>query len=83
MSFPRNYTFMGRRGCVVGEVQFDDCRVSAESLLGKINGGFRIMLEMFNFERILCPKGGGRSGCSAPPEKKEEAGRWRVIHAAQ
>lgn len=53
ISFPRNYTFMGRRGCVVGEVRFDDCRIPEENLLGQVNGGFRIMLEMFNFERII------------------------------
>ena len=34
LSFPRRYTFMGRRGCVVGEVAFDACRVPADHLLG-------------------------------------------------
>lgn len=53
MSFPRNYTFMGRRGCVVGEVQFDNCRVPMDHLLGQPGEGFRIMLGMFNFERII------------------------------
>jgi alkylation response protein AidB-like acyl-CoA dehydrogenase len=53
MSFPRRYTFMGRRGCVVGEVAFDDCRVPADHLLGAPNAGMRIMREMFNFERII------------------------------
>jgi alkylation response protein AidB-like acyl-CoA dehydrogenase len=53
LSFPRRYTFMGRRGCVVGEVAFDDCHVPADHLLGTINGGMRIMVEMFNFERII------------------------------
>ncbi|MGF1526571.1 MAG: acyl-CoA dehydrogenase family protein [Candidatus Competibacterales bacterium] len=53
MSFPRNYTFMGRRGCVVGEVAFDNCRVPADHLLGEVDQGFRIMLSMFNFERII------------------------------
>ena len=53
MSFPRSYTFMGRRGCVVGEVRFDNCRVPADHLLGELNQGFRIMLGMFNFERII------------------------------
>ena len=37
LSFPRTYDFMGRRGCFVGEV----------------NGGFRIMLGAFNFERVI------------------------------
>ena len=53
LSFPRRYTFMGRRGCVVGEVAFDQCRVAADHLLGEINAGQRIMLGMFNFERII------------------------------
>lgn len=51
--FPRNYTFMGRRGCIVGEVEFRDCRVPADHLLGERDGGFRIMLGMFNFERAI------------------------------
>lgn len=53
LSFPRRYTFMGRRGCVVGEVSFDDCRVPADHLVGDANGGGRIMVGMFNFERII------------------------------
>jgi len=53
LSFPRRYTFMGRRGCVVGEVAFDKCRVPADHLLGEPNAGHRIMLGMFNFERII------------------------------
>ncbi len=53
LSFPRRYTFMGRRGCVVGEVAFENCRVPADHLLGDANGGGRIMLGMFNFERII------------------------------
>ncbi|MDX1654052.1 MAG: acyl-CoA dehydrogenase family protein, partial [Candidatus Competibacteraceae bacterium] len=53
MSFPRTYTFMGRRGCVVGEVEFKGVRVPADHLLGEREGGFRIMLSMFNFERII------------------------------
>ena len=51
--YPRNYHFMGRRGCIVGEVEFRDCRVPADHLLGELDGGFRIMLGMFNFERII------------------------------
>ncbi|HET6467881.1 MAG TPA: acyl-CoA dehydrogenase, partial [Geminicoccaceae bacterium] len=53
MSFPRTYHFMGRRGCVVGEVRFEGCRVPAGNLLGERDGGFRIMLSMFNFERAI------------------------------
>ena len=53
LGFPRNYTFMGRRGCVVGEVSLDGVRVPADHLLGEENAGFRIMLGMFNFERTI------------------------------
>ncbi len=53
LSFPRRYTFMGRRGCVVGEVTLDDCRVPADHLLGNRTSGMRIMVEMFNFERVI------------------------------
>ncbi len=62
MSFPRTYHFMGRRGCVVGEVAFEGVRVPADHLLGERNKGFRIMLEMFNFERIIL--GGSGLGVS-------------------
>ena len=53
MRFPRRYTFMGRRGCVVGEVEFHDCRVPADHLLGEGGDGNRIMVSMFNFERVI------------------------------
>lgn len=53
LSFPRRYTFMGRRGCVVGEVAFDRCRVAADHLLGEPSSGNRIMVGMFNFERVI------------------------------
>jgi alkylation response protein AidB-like acyl-CoA dehydrogenase len=53
LSFPRRYTFMGRRGCVVGEVAFDDCRVPADHLLGEPGAGLKIMVGMFNFERAI------------------------------
>ena len=53
MSCPRAYTFLGRHGSVVGEVEFVDCRVPAGNLLGELHQGFRIMLGMFNFERII------------------------------
>ncbi|MGF1621453.1 MAG: acyl-CoA dehydrogenase family protein [Rhodomicrobiaceae bacterium] len=53
VSFPRTYDFMGRRGCVVGEVAFDEVRVPEAHLLGEVNRGFHIMLEAFNFERVI------------------------------
>ncbi|NQV80915.1 MAG: acyl-CoA dehydrogenase family protein [Alphaproteobacteria bacterium] len=62
MSFPRTYTFMGRNGCVVGEVELRNVRVPADHLLGEPDAGFRIMLSMFNFERIIL--GGSGLGVS-------------------
>ncbi len=53
LSIPRTYDFMGRRGCVVGEVTLKGVRVPEENLLGQLNGGFRIMLGAFNFERVI------------------------------
>lgn len=53
LSFPATYNFMGRRGCVVGEVAFDGVRIPEDYLLGSVNAGFRIMLEAFNFERAV------------------------------
>lgn len=53
MSFLRSYHFMGRRGCIVGEVAFEGVRVPEAHLLGERDAGFRIMLSMFNFERII------------------------------
>lgn len=53
LSFPRCYDFMGRRGSVVGEVTLDNVRVPEEYLLGDQNAGFRIMLNAFNFERVI------------------------------
>jgi alkylation response protein AidB-like acyl-CoA dehydrogenase len=53
MSFPRTYDFMGRRGCVVGEVTFEGVRVPAENMLAEPGKGFRIMLGAFNFERAI------------------------------
>ncbi|MCF8084870.1 MAG: acyl-CoA dehydrogenase family protein [Deltaproteobacteria bacterium] len=53
VEFPRLYTFMGRKGCVVGEVEFSGCRVPAWHRIGSVGKGFSILVSMFNFERIL------------------------------
>ncbi len=53
LEFPRRYTFMGRRGCVVGEVVLRGCRVGPDQMLGEPGQGHRIMASMFNFERII------------------------------
>jgi alkylation response protein AidB-like acyl-CoA dehydrogenase len=53
LSFPRNYELMGRRGCVVGEVRLNGCRLPASHLLGERGEGMRIMRRMFNLERVV------------------------------
>jgi butyryl-CoA dehydrogenase len=53
VTFPRTYHFMGRRGCVVGELELRDCRVPADHLVGERDHGSQIMRGMFNFERVL------------------------------
>lgn len=53
LGFPRGYDFAGRRGCVVGEVALKEVRVPRENLLAREGGGFRVMLEAFNFERVI------------------------------
>ncbi|MBA3774267.1 MAG: acyl-CoA dehydrogenase [Ramlibacter sp.] len=75
MSFPRRYSFMGRRGCVVGEVRFEDVRIPADHLLGEPNRGFQIMLGMFNFERVIL----GGSGLGVARSAFEIA----IAHAQQ
>ncbi|MGH2858308.1 MAG: acyl-CoA dehydrogenase family protein [Solirubrobacteraceae bacterium] len=53
LSFPRRYRFMGRHGCVVGELALDGCRVPAENVLAGEGQGHEVMRSMFNVERIL------------------------------
>ncbi|MGH2915944.1 MAG: acyl-CoA dehydrogenase family protein [Solirubrobacteraceae bacterium] len=53
LAFPRRYSFMGRRGCVVGEVSFEGCRVPGDHLLGAEGEGQAVLRSMFNFERVL------------------------------
>jgi alkylation response protein AidB-like acyl-CoA dehydrogenase len=53
LSVPRTYRFMGRRGSDVGEVNFDECRVPKGNLIGELNGGYKMMLQILNFQRIL------------------------------
>lgn len=60
LSIPRTYSFMGRRGSVVGEVTLENVRVPAANRLGDEDAGFRVMLGMFNYERILL--GGSGTG---------------------
>jgi acyl-CoA dehydrogenase len=47
------YKMMGQSGSPVGEVHFDDCRVSAESVIGGQEGvGFKTAMKVLNKQRI-------------------------------
>lgn len=79
LSFPRTYDFMGRRGCVVGEVKLDEVRVPDENLLGQVNRGFGIMLGAFNFERVILGGSGLGVARSAFDIAKEHAQEREVF----
>ena len=53
LTLHREYHFMGRRGCRVGELAFNACRAPAANLLGEADAGYKVMVSAFNFERIL------------------------------
>lgn len=44
---------IGTHASDTGEIFFDDCRVPAANLLGKENGGFRLIMEGFVGERVV------------------------------
>ncbi len=73
MTFPQTYNFMGRRGCVVGEVSLENVRVPEECLIGELNKGFSIMLSAFNFERIILGGSGTGTARSAFDIAKKHA----------
>ncbi len=52
-NIPRTYSFAGRHGSVVGEIVLENVTVPLGNMLANTNEGFRVMLGMFNFERIL------------------------------
>jgi alkylation response protein AidB-like acyl-CoA dehydrogenase len=79
ISFPRNYTFMGRHGCIVGEVEFDNCRVPGDHLLGGAGEGSAIMRGMFNFERAILGGSGLGVARSAFEIAREHAQRRRTF----
>lgn len=51
-SFAKIEELLGMRGCLVGGLTFDDCRVPAENLLGKEGDGFRIAMATLDRDRI-------------------------------
>lgn len=51
-SFPNIEDLMGMRGCIVGGLQFTDCRVPEENRLGNEGDGLRIALATLDRDRI-------------------------------
>jgi len=43
---------MGWRGSPTGELVFEDCVVPKENVLGKVNGGVRVLMSGLNIERL-------------------------------
>jgi isovaleryl-CoA dehydrogenase len=48
---------LGMRGSGTCELLFDDCLVSAENLLGKENGGVRVLMSGLDYERVVLAGG--------------------------
>ncbi|HEX7417523.1 MAG TPA: isovaleryl-CoA dehydrogenase [Steroidobacteraceae bacterium] len=48
---------LGMRGSSTCELVFDDCRVPAENVLGKVNGGVRVLMRGLDYERVVLAGG--------------------------
>ncbi|KKA27789.1 hypothetical protein TD95_004968 [Thielaviopsis punctulata] len=48
---------MGMRGSNTGELAFDEVFVPAENVLGKVNGGVRVLMEGLDLERLVLSAG--------------------------
>jgi isovaleryl-CoA dehydrogenase len=48
---------LGMRGSGTCELVFDECRVSAENLLGTENGGVRVLMSGLDYERVVLAGG--------------------------
>ncbi|PNQ50561.1 acyl-CoA dehydrogenase, partial [Vibrio agarivorans] len=51
---------LGMRGSNTGELVFDNCRVPAENILGKLNEGVRVLMSGLDYERTVLA--GGATG---------------------
>ncbi len=51
-SFAKIENMLGMRGCVVGGLVFNDCRVPGENILGSEGDGFRIAMATLDRDRI-------------------------------
>jgi isovaleryl-CoA dehydrogenase len=48
---------MGMRGSDTAELVFNDCEVSAENILGDLNGGVRVLMSGLDYERAVLAAG--------------------------
>ena len=48
---------LGMRGSPTCELLFDDCRVPAANVLGKVNGGVRVLMRGLDYERVVLAGG--------------------------
>jgi isovaleryl-CoA dehydrogenase len=48
---------LGMRGSSTGELVFDDCRVPASHVLGRLNGGVRVLMTGLDYERVTIAGG--------------------------
>jgi isovaleryl-CoA dehydrogenase len=48
---------LGMRGSPTCELLFDDCRVPAANVLGKLNGGVRVLMRGLDYERVVLAGG--------------------------
>ena len=56
-SCARKLDKMGMRGSNTGELVFDNVFVPAENVLGKVNGGVRVLMEGLDLERLVLSAG--------------------------
>ncbi|KAF5644278.1 isovaleryl dehydrogenase [Fusarium tjaetaba] len=56
-SCARKLDKMGMRGSNTGELMFDGVFVPAENILGKVNGGVRVLMEGLDLERLVLSAG--------------------------
>lgn len=48
---------LGMRGSDTGELLFENCRVPEENILGKLNGGVRVLMSGLDYERLVLSGG--------------------------
>ena len=56
---------MGIRGARTAEIVFEDCRVPKENMVGELNGGYRLALDVVDRGRKMCIRDSSRTGREA------------------